>query len=102
MTTARWLQGPEGLSAKALSIWRYYAIGLSREGWLTPENAEGFATLCELLVLQRALAGEIEDYGVAAGDPGGSRRLNPAVPALLQTTRQAAPLLAQFHLGPEA
>ena len=99
MTRARWIAKPERLSSTAKTIWDYYSVGLEKEGRLTPETAESFRLLCEILAVAHAAAAEIERFGVTIEAKSGARRANPALQTLMTTQREAEKLLFEFGLS---
>lgn len=95
---AKWITKPSGLSPEAAEIWRVYAQGLHDAGHLTPETAENFRLLCEILAMARVAAREIAQHGATVLTKSGARRPNPACGTLLAAQKAVAPLLHDFGL----
>ena len=99
MSKPKWLTQPDGLSGRALTVWKSLAFPTYRRGYLTARNQESFRALCRCMALADAAWAEIERDGVVIGTSSGAKKSNPAVQAMVMAQREVERLEKEFGLG---
>ena len=102
MSQPKWIADPDGLHGRALSVWKSYATGAFKAGYLKSDNAEVFRAMCRVLAVADAAGEAIERDGVTIELKSGVKRPNPAVKIMFDAQREAAKLLRDFGLSDNA